>query len=84
LLLWGFSASIAAQDSGFLGDYSTLESKPSTGFTRINIKPGVENDLAKIRKLMIDQHSFVFSPESKYKAIKPSDIVLWPISSDRP
>ena len=43
LLMCCVPASLVAQDSGFLSDYSRLEVKPDTGFTRVYIKPGVED-----------------------------------------
>lgn len=76
LLVLCLPASLAAQDSGFLSDYSKLEVKPSTGFTRTYISPGAENEIVRITKLMIDQPSFIISEDSKYKAIKPSDILF--------
>lgn len=76
LLACTLPVSLAAQDSGFLSDYSKLEVSPNSGFTRIYIRPGTLDDLARINKLMIDQPSIIISDDSKYKGFKPSDVVL--------
>ena len=75
-LVCGFPLGLAAQDSGFLDDYSRLVENPEFGFSRVYMKPGAEDYLARIDKLMIDQPSFVFSSDSKYKGVKPSDVMF--------
>jgi hypothetical protein len=67
-------SSVAAQDSGFLTDYSKLSPGGDSGFTRVHIAPGAIDRVGRFDHVMIDQPSLVLSPDSKYKGVKPSDI----------
>jgi hypothetical protein len=70
------STGAMAEDSGFLTDYSKLTDGGASGFTRAYIAPGALETIARFNKVMIDQPSFVISPDSKYKGVKPNDIVV--------
>ncbi len=74
-LLATISVPLWAQDSGFLSDYSRLSPGGSSGFTQVYIAPGAIDVLARYGSVMVDQPSFVISPDSKYKGVKPDDAV---------
>lgn len=71
-----FSSNVLAEDSGFLTDYTKLSPGGNSGFTRAYIAPGAPDAIARFGSVMVDQPSFVISPKSKYKGLKPSDSVV--------
>jgi hypothetical protein len=73
-LVFLIASSARAEDSGFLTDYSKLAPGGDYGFTRAYSAPGAADAIARFGQVMIDQPSFVISPDSKYRGVKPSDI----------
>lgn len=73
-LVFLIASSALAEDSGFLTDYSKLAPGGEYGFTRVYSAPGAADAIARFGQVMIDQPTFVISPDSKYKGVKPSDI----------
>ena len=72
-LLVSFSANAAEmKKSGFLSDYSGMKKGPSGGADWVYIKEGV--DLAKYKKVMVDQVTFFLKDDAKYKGIQQEDI----------
>jgi len=66
---------LAADDSGFLTDYSQL--KPIAGTDiRLYTAPGAYTEAKKYTAVMIDQPEIVIADDSKYKGIKPDDAKL--------
>ncbi len=67
-----------AQDSGFLTDYSKLEDNFESGgeFIRGYIHPGGLNKLSGYEAIMIDQPEISLAADSKYKSVKPDDLVV--------
>ena len=66
---------LAADDSGFLSDYSQL--KPIAGTEiRLYTAPGAYTEVKKYTAVMIDQPEIVIADDSKYKGIKPDDAKL--------
>lgn len=67
------SFGVAADEGGFLSDYSKLTDGGDTGFTRAFMAPGATNRIANLESLMVDQPEIFIDPKSKYKGIKPGD-----------
>ena len=71
-LLLSATTGIAADNSGFLTDYSKL--KPIAGSdTLMYTAPNAYTDLKNYKAVMIDQPELVIADDSKYKGIKPDD-----------
>lgn len=70
------SASLSAQDSGFLTDYSKLSAGNQSGFTKVYIAPGAPDNLARFDSVMVDSPEFFLDPKSKYKGLKPTDAAI--------
>ena len=71
-LLLSATTVTAADNSGFLTDYSKL--KPLAGTdTLMYTAPNAYTDLKNYKAVMIDQPEFVIADDSKYKGIKPDD-----------
>ena len=62
-----------AQDSGFLTDYSQLESRPEYGGDRIYVAPGAPDLMGQYTAFMLDQPVLIVAEDSDYKGIKPDD-----------
>jgi len=61
-----------AQDSGFLGDYSLLQSREGdAAVERVYIKDGVVERLADYSAVMVDQPEIFIADDTKYKGAKP-------------
>jgi len=78
IVFLGFMQTSFAQDSGFLTDYSKLE--VNTKFGRENTRGYVHPDglskLSGYKAIMIDQPEFSVAADSKYKSLKPDDLVI--------
>lgn len=71
-LLLSASTGIAADNSGFLTDYSNL--KPIDGSNAmLYTAPNAYTDFKNYKAIMIDQPEFVIANDSKYKGVKPDD-----------
>lgn len=71
-LLLSASTVTAADNSGFLTDYSKL--KPLAGSnTLMYTAPNAPTDFKKYKAVMMDQPEFVIADDSKYKGVKPDD-----------
>ena len=71
-LLLSASTGIAAENSGFLTDYSKL--KPIDGSnSMLYSAPNAYTDFKNYKAVMIDQPEFVIADDSKYKGVKPDD-----------
>ena len=72
VLLLSASMGIAADNSGFLTDYSNL--KPIDGSdAMLYSAPNAYTDFKNYKAVMIDQPEFVIANDSKYKGVKPDD-----------
>jgi len=61
-----------AQDSGFLTDYSLLQTREGdTAVDRIYIKDGIMERLADYNAVMVDQPEVIIAEDTKYKGAKP-------------
>ena len=63
-------------DSGFLDDYSILESRAGDEIDRVYIAPGTEERLADYSAVLVDQPEVFMSPESKYGGAKPDHLKM--------
>jgi len=71
-LLLSATTGIAADNSGFLTDYSNL--KPIDGSdAMLYSAPNAYTDFKNYKAVMIDQPEFVIANDSKYKGVKPDD-----------
>ncbi|MDH4020909.1 MAG: DUF3313 domain-containing protein [Xanthomonadales bacterium] len=71
-LLLSATTVTAADNSGFLTDYSKL--KPIDGSdAMLYTSPNAYTDFKKYKAIMIDQPKFVIANDSKYKGVKPDD-----------
>ena len=71
-LLLSATTGIAADNSGFLTDYSKL--KPIDGSNAMLYSaPNAYTDFKNYKAVMIDQPEFVIANDSKYKGVKPDD-----------
>ena len=71
-LLLSATTGIAADNSGFLTDYSKL--KPIDGSSAMLYSaPNAYTDFKNYKAVMIDQPEFVIANDSKYKGVKPDD-----------
>ena len=71
-LLLSATTGIAADNSGFLTDYSKL--KPIDGSNAMLYSaPNAYTDFKNYKAVMIDQPEFVIADDSKYKGVKPDD-----------
>ena len=73
VLAFAAQAGLAAE-SGFLTDYSMLESRPGAATERIYIKPGAIDMLASYNAVMVDQPEVFMSADSKYAGAKPDHL----------
>jgi len=61
-----------AQDSGFLSDYSLLQTRGGdTAVDRVYIKDGIMERLADYNAIMVDQPEIIIADDTKYKGAKP-------------
>lgn len=61
-----------AQDSGFLTDYSLLQTRQGdTAVDRVYIKDGIMEKLADYNTVMVDQPEVFIAEDTKYKGAKP-------------
>ncbi len=67
------AASAQAADSGFLTDYSKLQSTPGALAERMYMAPDIETRARAYRGVFVDQPEIFISPGSKYQGIKPDD-----------
>ena len=70
-----FAQTTIAEDSGFLSDYSVLQSSGEHGNAMIFMAEGAEEALAQYDSVMIDQPELFISADSKYKGMKPDTMV---------
>lgn len=78
IVLFGFMQTSFAQDSGFLTDYSKLDVNTEAGMedVRIYVHPDGLSKLSGYEAIMIDQPEFSVAADSKYKSLKPDDMVI--------
>lgn len=72
-LLLAMQTGIAAE-SGFLSDYSQLETRPTGLVGRVYIKPGAADALAAYNAVMIDQPEVFLADDTKYAGAKPDHL----------
>ena len=71
-LLLSAATALAADNSGFLTDYSQL--KPVAGSDiQTYAAPNTFTELKNYKAVMIDQPVFIIAPDSKYKGLKPDE-----------
>ena len=71
-ILLSATTEIAADNSGFLTDYSNL--KPIDGsHAMLYTAPNAYTEFKNYKAVMIDQPEFVIANDSKYKGVKPDD-----------
>lgn len=77
IMIFGATQNSLAKDSGFLSDYSGLEENTEIGMenTRLYIHPDGFNKLSGYKAIMIDQPEFSVAADSKYRSLKPDDMV---------
>ena len=71
-LLLSATTGIAADNSGFLTDYSKLKPIPGSD-AMLYSAPNAYTDFKNYKAVMIDQPEFVIADDSKYKGVKPDD-----------
>ena len=65
----------AFADSGFLADYSILQSQVTPhGTDRGYVSADAFERIANVTGVMVDQPEIHFSPDSEYKGLKPEDV----------
>jgi hypothetical protein len=67
------SATLQAQQSGFLPSYEGLEFASGEYGSKSNPVPNVTDKMASLDKIMIDQPEIFVASNSKYKGMKPED-----------
>jgi len=70
-----FAQTTIAEDSGFLSDYSVLQSSGEHGNAMIFMAEGAVEALTRYDSVMIDQPELFISADSKYKGMKPDTMV---------
>ena len=78
ILIFGMTQNSLAQDSGFLSDYSGLKENTGIGMenSQTYIHPDGFKKLSGYKAIMIDQPEFSVAADSKYKSLKPDDMVV--------
>ncbi len=78
MVFLGFLQTSFAQNSGFLADYSKLEVNAEFGRGNIRgyVHPDALSKLSGYKAIMIDQPEFSVAADSKYKSLKPDDLVM--------
>ena len=71
--LLSLSGAVSAE-SGFMDDYSILESRTGDVLDRIYIAPGAQDALAAYNAVMIDQPEVFMASDTKYKGAKPDHL----------
>ena len=74
LLQIAATASAEQSDSGFLSDYSKLQTSPSSEMTRYYLAPDAQEKLGDYDSIMVDQPEIFLSEDSPYKGIKPAKL----------
>ena len=72
VLLLSATTVTAADNSGFLTDYSNLKPIPGSD-AMLYSAPNAFTDFKNYKAVMIDQPEFVIADDSKYKGVKPDD-----------
>jgi len=70
------AASAAAQDIGFLSDYSLLEVRERDIANRVYLVPNLEEKMKGFNAFLIDQPEIFIAPDSKYKGAKGDQLKL--------
>ena len=70
------AASAAAQDSGFLTDYSLLKARKGDVVDRVYIHPKAAEKLKDYNSVLVDAPEIFIAPDSKYKGAKPEQLKL--------
>jgi hypothetical protein len=70
------AASAAAQDIGFLTDYSLLETRERDMLNRLYTVPNVTERLNDYKAFLVDQPEIFIAPDSKYKGAKGDQLKL--------
>ena len=63
-----------AEESGFLNDYSQLQSREGDMLGRVYIAPGALDALAAYNSVMVDQPEVFIAADTKYKGAKPDHL----------
>jgi hypothetical protein len=67
------SATLQAQQSGFLPNYEGLEFAPGEYGNKSQPVPNIMGKMASLDKIMVDQPEIFVASDSKYKGMKPDD-----------
>ena len=68
--------SAAAEDTGFLTDYSLLKARKGDVVNRVYIHPDAAEKLKGYNAILVDQPEIFISPDSKYKGAKPDQLKM--------
>ncbi len=68
--------SAAAEDTGFLTDYSLLKARKGDVVDRFYIHPNAAEKLKAFNAILVDQPEIFIAPDSKYKGAKPDQLKL--------
>ncbi len=66
--------SAAGQESGFLTDYSLLETRQADFANRVYLAPNMMERLNDYNAILVDQPEIFIAPDSKYKGAKPDQL----------
>ncbi len=66
--------SAAGQESGFLTDYSLLETRQADFANRVYLAPNMMERLNDYTAILVDQPEIFMAPDSKYKGAKPDQL----------
>jgi hypothetical protein len=70
------AASVAAEDIGFLSDYSLLEFRQRDIAARVYVVPDINERMKKYDAVMVDQPEIFVAKDSKYKGAKADELKL--------
>lgn len=70
------AASVAAQDIGFLTDYSLLKPRPHDFANRVYVAPDLASRIGNYKAFLVDQPEIFIAPDSKYKGAKGDALKL--------
>jgi len=66
----------AADDAGFLDDYSLLRPSPDNSLTRYYMAPGASAKLRGYQRIMVDHPEVFIAATSPYKGFKPANLTV--------
>lgn len=76
LILFLAAPLVMAEETGFLSDYSHLESRSSDTLDRAYLIPEAHIRLKEYRAIMVDQPEIFLAADSKYKGAKPDALKI--------